>query len=159
LFICCSLLSILIGSVGALYQFKIKRMLAFSAVANLGFILLGLSNGSYWGLFASLYYFCIYILTLVQIFSILVAVRIKPEFVKIKNLVEFSTIVHVNPALSFVLVLGLLSLAGIPPLSGFYGKLSIFISLIDSSYYFLAVYAVLFSIVTCIYYIRLIRFM
>jgi NADH-quinone oxidoreductase subunit N len=120
--------------------------------------MLGLCTVSLLGWFAAIYYFFIYILTSVQIFSILVAVRRYPGFWKLKNLVEFVSLLHANPVLSFLLVLGLLSLAGIPPFVGFYGKILIFLSLISTNNYLLALIAVLFSVLTCIYYIRLIRF-
>ena len=75
LFMSCALLSIGLGSIGALYQIKIKRLLAYSTIANLGYILLGFCTISFFGFFASLYYFFIYILTLIQMFLILVNIR------------------------------------------------------------------------------------
>jgi len=154
-----SLLSILIGSVGALYQVNIKRLLAYSAIANMGYILLGFCTLSFIGCLGSLYYLYIYIFTLVNIFSIIIAVRRYPYLLKIKNLVEFVSISHSNFFVAFLLVFSLLSLAGIPPLAGFVGKFLIFFSLIHQGYYFLALYALCFSVLTSIYYIRLIRFL
>jgi NADH-quinone oxidoreductase subunit N len=87
IFICCAIISIFIGSVGALYQTKIKRLLAYSAIANLGYILLSLCSVSSLGIFASIYYFLIYILTLIQVFSILIVLRRYPYLNKLKNLV------------------------------------------------------------------------
>jgi len=159
LFSVCAILSLIFGSIGALYQTKIKRLLAFSAIANLGYILLGLCNLSVFGLFASIYYFFLYSLSIIQIFSILLVIRHYSSYAKIKNLVEFSSLNHANFGLSFLLVLGLLSLAGIPPMAGFFGKIFIFFSLIAEGQYFLALCAVLFSLITCVYYIRLIRFL
>lgn len=76
-----------------MYQIKIKRLLAFSAIANLGYILLGFSTVSFLGLFASIYYFFIYIMALIQIFSILIVIRHQISYLKIKNLVEFVSLI------------------------------------------------------------------
>lgn len=154
IFIGCALLSILIGSVGSLYQFKLKRLLAYSAIANMGYILLGFCSGSIIGCIASFYYLFIYIFMSINIFSIIVVIRRYPSFLKIKNLVEFVSLSHSNFVLSLLLIFCLLSLAGIPPLAGFFGKFLIFISLVNKGYYLLALYALLFSVLTCIYYIR-----
>jgi len=158
IFICCAIISIFIGSVGALYQTKIKRLLAYSAIANLGYILLSLCSVSSLGIFASIYYFLIYILTLIQVFSILIVLRRYPYLNKLKNLVEFVSISHANFLLSCLLVFGLLSLAGIPPFVGFFGKFFVFLALIEKGNLILVLYALLFSVLTCVYYIRLIRF-
>jgi NADH-quinone oxidoreductase subunit N len=153
-----SCISILVGSVGALYQTKVKRLLAYSAIANLGYIVLGLCSSSIFGIFASFYYILIYIITSINIFSILLFTRRYPLKSKFKNLVEFVSIPHSNFILCILLVFSLLSMAGIPPLSGFFGKFTIFLALINKGYYLLALYAVLFSVLTSVYYIRLIRF-
>lgn len=126
IFIICAISSIFFGSIGAIYQTKIKRLLAFSAIANLGFILLGFSTISIIGIFASLYYFFIYILASIQIFYILIIVRRQISYIKIKYIVEMVAVTHSNFVLSFILVFGLLSFAGVPPLAGFFGKCLIF---------------------------------
>jgi len=92
----------------------------------MGFMMLGLSTGSYEGTFSALYYFFIYIMIAVQIFSILLVIKRNPKNNELKNLVEFSSISSINFSLSFLLVLCLLSLAGVPPLAGFFGKILIF---------------------------------
>jgi len=153
-----SCISIAVGAIGALYQANIKRLLAYSAIVNVGHILLALCAGSKLGIFASIYYFMIYILMSVNLFSILLYVRRYPLRSKLKNLVEFVSITHSNIYISVLLIISLLSMAGIPPLAGFYGKLFVYISLISSGHYLLALYAVLSSVLICVYYIRLIRF-
>lgn len=100
-----------------------------------------------------MYYLFIYILTSIQIFSIIIVIRRQFSFIKIKNLVEFVSVSHANFVLSFLFVFALLSLAGIPPMSGFFGKIFIFFALIANGQYLLALCAVLFSVVTCVYYI------
>ena len=148
----------LIGSVGALYQVRFKRMLGYSAIANLGYVLLGFCSGSAFGCFSAFYYFFVYIILSLNIFSILVIIRRYPSNAKLCNLSEVVSITHSNFLLSLLLVFCLLSLAGIPPLIGFFGKFFVFMSLIFSGHYFLALYGALFSVLTCVYYIRLIRF-
>jgi len=157
--ITCAVLSIFIGSLGALYQIKIKRLLAYSAIANMGYIFLSCSIVSYSGCFAAFYYLFIYLLMSINIFSILIVIRRLPGIIRLKNIVEFVSVSHANFILSFLLVLCLLSLAGIPPLAGFFGKFLVFSILVDNGCYLLALYAVLFSVLTCVYYIRLIRFL
>jgi NADH:ubiquinone oxidoreductase subunit 2 (subunit N) len=147
------LISILIGSIGALYQIKIKRLLAYSAIANFGYIVLGLSSGSFFGLMSSCYYFIIYILISINIFIILLTIKRYPKLLEFKNIVEFVSITHSNFILSIIIIFSLFSLAGIPPLAGFYGKILIFFALISKGYYMLALYAVLFSVLTSVYYI------
>lgn len=93
LFSICALLSLSLGSLGAIYQIKIKRLLAYSAIANLGYIILGFSTVSFFGSFASIYYFFIHILALIQIFSILIVIRHQNSNLKIKNLVEFVSLI------------------------------------------------------------------
>jgi len=158
LFIFCAIFSIFIGSIGAIYQTKIKRLIAYSAIANVGFILLAISTISYDGVFAACYYFIIYIMTSVQIFYILCIVRRQISHLKIKNIVEFVSLSHTNFIMSFLFVFSLLSFAGIPPFVGFFGKLLVFYALIVNGQYILALLGVLFSVLTCVYYIRLIRF-
>lgn len=153
-----AIISITIGSIGALYQIQIKRLLAYSAIVNRGYILLGLRVTSLSGIFASFYYLFIHIIMTVNIFIILMYVRRYPMKLKLKNLIEFVSVSHSNFLLSLLLVLALLSFAGIPPLSGSFGKFSIFTALIFKGHYLLALYAVLFSVLTSIYYIRLVRF-
>jgi len=153
-----AILSITLGSIGALYQVKVKRLLAYSAIANIGYILLSLCAISFIGIFASLYYIFLYIIMSVNVFIILMYVRRYPVKLKLNNLVEFVSLTHSNFILSFLLVFSLLSFAGIPPLAGFFGKFAVFMALIFNGHYLLALYAVLFSVLVSIYYIRLVRF-
>lgn len=158
IFICCALASIFFGSIGAIYQTKIKRLLAYSTIANLGFMLLGLSTVSVIGVVSTLFYFFIYILTSIQIFYIISIIRRQTSKLKIKNLVDFVALSRANFFLSVLLICGLLSFAGIPPMAGFFGKVFVIYALIIQGQYLLALFGVLFSVLTCVYYIRLIRF-
>lgn len=120
IFVICGMLSILVGALGALYQVKIKRMFAFSAIANMGYIILGLTCGSTLGYMSVFFYILIYSLNLISIFTCLVILRNKEDFLEIKNVVEFASSAHHNYLLTLILALNLFALAGVPPLSGFY---------------------------------------
>jgi NADH-quinone oxidoreductase subunit N len=129
-FFLCAVLSLSLGSIGALYQVKIKRLLAYSAIANMGYILLGISTVSIYGFYGSAHYFITHLLGLIQIFSIVLTFRHFTSYSKIRNIVELLSISTVNIYLALLLALGLLSLAGIPPLAGFFGKIFIYSALI-----------------------------
>lgn len=126
----CAVLSLILGSVGAIYQVKVKRLLAFSAIANTGYISLGISIVSVYGFYGSAHYFIIYILSLIQIFSIILTFRHYTSYYKIKNIIEIMSINTTNSSLALIAALGFLSLAGIPPLAGFFGKIFIHHALI-----------------------------
>jgi len=153
----CSILSILIGSILALYQIKIKRFFAYSAIVHMGYILLSISIGSYLSIYVSFYYLFIYLLVSLNIFTIYLVIY-RQDKSSIKNLVDGVSILHSNFFLAFLFVIALLSVAGIPPLAGFFGKLYLFSLLIETGNYFLALYVVLMSVLSCAYYIRFIRF-
>lgn len=125
----------------------------------MGYIMLGFCTSSQFGYIASFYYLFIYMLMSINLFSILLFIRRYSNFSKLNNLVDLASISHSNFILSFLLSICLLSLAGVPPFIGFFGKFLIISSLISQEYYFLALYAVIFSVFTCIYYIRLVRFL
>lgn len=153
----CAILSIFIGSILALYQVKIKRFFAYSAIAHMGYILLSISLGSYWSIYVSFYYLFVYILISLNIFTIYL-VLYKQDNSSLKNITDGVSILHSNFLLAFLFVIGLLSIAGIPPLAGFFGKLYVFSLLIETGNYFLALFVVLMSVLSCVYYIRFVRF-
>lgn len=158
LFLFLGLLSIVFGSIMSLYQTKIKRLLAYSGISHMGFMFIALSLFSVNGLFVFLVYFLIYIVLSVGIFSVVLAFRVERNFYKLRNLVEFSSLLKANFFLAVIFSFILLSFAGVPPLSGFFGKFLLFHALVESNNYFLALSVLLLSVLTTVYYIRLIRF-
>jgi len=154
----CGIISIFYGTVLSLYQTKIKRLLAYSAISHMGFIVSSLSLCTVSGFRAGIIYLLIYVLISVNIFAIILCYRRIVSFVEIKHLIEFSSMLKSNFFLAIIFSFVLLSLAGIPPLSGFFGKFYIFSAFVESSCYYTAIYLVLMSILGSIYYIRLIRF-
>lgn len=146
----CGLLSIFVGSISALYQLTIKRMLAASGIANMGFMLIGFCGESF--LYCVVYYFFIYLLLTFNLFLILCVLRRYGLRYKFRNLIDFMLIQNQNRTLSFCLVFCLFSLAGLPPLIGFFGKFAITMQLIYFKYYFVALYVTFFSVLISVYY-------
>lgn len=153
----CSICSIFVGSILALYQIKIKRFFAYSAIVHMGYILLSMSLGSYLSVYVSFYYLFIYLLVSLNIFTIYLVIY-RQDHSPLKNIVDSISILHSNFLLAFLFVIALLSVAGIPPLAGFFGKLYIFSLLMETGNYFLALYVVLMSVLSSAYYIRFVRF-
>nr|YP_011008022.1 NADH dehydrogenase subunit 2 [Cutleria multifida]WBP69888.1 NADH dehydrogenase subunit 2 [Cutleria multifida] len=157
-FCICGLLSLFIGCLCGLGETKIKRLLAFSSVGHVGFLCLGISSGSIEGVQAVLFYLLIYMLT--AAFLWVYVLHLDLDITSNSGSLTFADaigLVRSNPVLGLGVVLMIFSLAGIPPLGGFFAKLNIFIGLIDSSFYIVALFAVLTSAISAFYYIRLIK--
>lgn len=153
----CGLLSILVGTILALYVIKIKKLLAYSSIVHMGYMIIVLSSGSKIGIAIAFYYFLIYIFTTINIFTIFLAIKTSYVYL-FGNVTDFVYLKNSNKLLALITIVSLLSLAGIPPFMGFYGKLYIFDILISTGYYYICLILVLLSILSCVYYIRLIRF-
>lgn len=154
-----AVLSILIGTMGALYQSKVKKLLAYSAISHIGFILIGLVTLNSFGLFSLLFYILTYIIISINIFATILGLRKLDNNVKIKKINEFNVLFKSNKILAINFGLILFSITGIPPLAGFYSKFYIFISAIQSELYIIAIFAAIISVIASMYYIRLIKLM
>lgn len=154
-----SVLSILIGTFGALYQTKLKRLLAYSAISHVGFWLLGFYSLNAYSFFSVFFYIVIYIVISINIFTLLLTLRKRDNNLKIKKINELVVLFKSNPLLAINFAVILFSIAGIPPLAGFYSKLYVFISAIKTEIYLLAILAAIFSVAASLYYIRLIKLM
>jgi len=159
LFLYVSVLSIMLGTLGALYQVKIKKLLAYSAISHTGFILLGYSSFTNFSLFATYVYIIVYIIISLNMFILLLVLRKRDNFLKFKKVSEFVVLFKSNPMLAINFCLILFSIAGIPPLLGFYSKLFIFLSALNSNLYFIVFIVAIISVVASMYYIRLIKLM
>ena len=149
-----ALLSILIGSMGAINQTKIKRVLAYSAIGHMGFMLLGLSIGSFESIQATLTYYLIYIIMSINVFTLVTIFYPNIKNTYLANLVGWS---RKNPILLYTLALTTLSMAGIPPLAGFLSKYLIIINVIGNKQIIIATIAIILSVISAFYYIRLIQ--
>jgi NADH-quinone oxidoreductase subunit N len=158
-FVYCSLFSLIIGSIGALYQTKIKRLIAYSAIGHTGFILLGFVAGGIEGLQGVFLYILIYVILIINMFGIILSLRKQTDFKLLKVMGNFNQLYNNNKLLIISFSLLLFSIAGIPPLAGFYSKLYVLFAIMKEGQYFIALLGVLLSVVGAVYYIRLIKIM
>lgn len=151
-----SILTMTLGNFSALWQDNLKRMLAYSSIAHAGYLLLGLVVFSNQGLMAIIIYFAIYLLMNLGAFFIvmLIANKIGSEEIDDYNGLGFT-----SPLISISLAIFLISLTGLPPTAGFIGKLYLFIALIDAKMVVVAIIALLNSVVSLYYYIRVLKHM
>ena len=148
-------LSIIIGTFGAFNQIKLKRLMAYSAISHMGFIFLGLSTMSLNGFIATLIYFIFYIVMTLLTFTIIL--NIAPYSANpITLLLGLS---RINPLLALSFSLSLLSIAGVPPLAGFFTKFLIITSALQNNMWVITVIAIIASMISAFYYLQLIKLM
>tara|TARA_B100000900_G_scaffold208826_1_gene177058 strand:- start:2631 stop:4052 length:1422 start_codon:yes stop_codon:yes gene_type:complete len=152
-----SIASMLFGAIAAIGQTNLKRLVAYSSIGHVGFALAGLATGTNDGIQSSVIYITIYILMNLGLFSCLLMMKRNDEYYE--NIDDLSGLSKNHPLLSLSLLIILFSLAGIPPLAGFFAKFYIFKSVIEQSMYFLAVVGLLSTVVAAFYYLRLIKIM
>ncbi len=150
-------LSVVLGNLIAIAQTNIKRMLAYSAIANMGFLLLGFVAGGKDGYAAALFYSVAYSITGLVSFGILVV--LSGRGVEIENISDLKGLNARSPWYAFLMLLAMFSLAGIPPTIGFWAKLSVIEAIVNTGYVWIAVIAVLASLVGAFYYLRVVRVM
>ncbi|MEP7361929.1 MAG: NADH-quinone oxidoreductase subunit N [Acidobacteriota bacterium] len=152
-----AVLSLTIGNLSALSQSNLKRLLAFSSISHAGYVLLGLIAGNRTGLIGISIYLLTYTFMNTGAFLVLIALRQKG--MPGDDIDDLSGLIHRSPVHALLMVLFLLSLAGIPPTSGFIAKYYIFLSLVETGHYALAIAAVLYVAVSIYYYFRIVRTM
>ena len=152
-----SIASMLFGAIAAIGQTNIKRLIAYSSISHIGYALAGLSTGSNDGIQSSVIYITIYILMNLGLFSCLLMMKRNNEY--FENIEDLSGLSKNHPLLSLSLLIILFSLAGIPPLAGFFAKFYIFKSVLEQSMYFLAIVGLLSTVVAAFYYLRIIKIM
>ena len=150
-----SILSLLIGNIIAISQKNIKRMLAYSTIANIGFIFLGISMGSIDSYKAAMFYTLTYVITTIGAFGLLSQLIYKNK--PIEDIQELSGLSRNQPFPAFLLMVIMLSYIGIPPFIGFHAKLFIIQSLVHSEYIALGIFAVLMTVIGSYYYLRVIK--
>lgn len=151
------LLSVFLGNLIAIAQFNLKRMLAYSTIAHMGFILMGALSGSAEGYGAALFYTITYALMSAGGFAILILLG--REGFEAETLDDLKGLNDRNPWYAFVMLLLLFSMAGIPPTVGFYAKLSIITAVMNAGYLWPAVFMVVMSVIGAFYYLRAIKMM
>ena len=157
LLITSSIMSMIIGSFGAIWQIKIKRLLAFSAIGHVGYMLIGLCCCSIESIYAVIFYSIIYIFMCLSSFCLLLAIRKNKDLKKIKYIEDLTTLSKSNPFIGACFAITFFSIAGIPPFAGFFSKMFLFFSAISQSLFFLTFVGVLTSVVSCFYYLRVVQ--
>jgi NADH-quinone oxidoreductase subunit N len=157
-----SILSIIFGSLIALYQKSLMRVLAFSSINHVGFIVLCISFGTIEGYLVSLNYLFIYIILTISVLSVLFLFRafgINWEQWGFINVMDLSQMTNFHYIFGFFLACIFLSFAGIPPFAGFFAKLGVFMYLIKSGHVFSFLIVGFSSLISCVIYIRIVRFL
>ncbi len=151
-----SILTMTLGNFSALWQSNLKRMLAYSSIAHAGYILLGLVVLSNQGLTAVLIYFAFYLIMNLGAFYVIMLIANQTGSEEID---DYNGLGYTSPLLALSLSIFLISLTGIPPTAGFIGKLYLFIALVDAKMVVVAVFALLNTVVSLYYYVRVLRHM
>lgn len=152
-----SALSMVLGVFTALFQMSIKRLLAYSTIANMGYVFLGVGCYSQEGIQSVVVYLLIYMIMTIGVFACLMNMRRQGEMPV--NIDDLKGLSRVYPKMSFALAVLMFSLAGIPPLAGFFAKLMVFMAAVDAGHYALVVLAVLTTVVGAAYYLKIIKVM
>jgi len=152
-----SILSMAVGNIIAISQTNIKRMLAYSTIAHIGFLLLGLLSGTASGYAGSMFYIITYALMSMGAFGMIILLGRK-DF-EADELLHFKGLSDRSPWFAFIMLILMFSMAGVPPFLGFWGKWFVLKELVDVGFVWLAVLAVFLSIIGAYYYIRVIKLM
>ena len=150
-----SIASMVFGAVAAIGQKNLKRLVAYSSIGHMGYALAGLSTGTNQGIQSSITYISIYLVMNLAFFSCLFMLKRNEKYYE--KIEDLSGLSKNHPLLSFSLMIILFSLAGIPPLAGFFAKFYIFMSVIEQSMYYLAVVGLLSTVIAAFYYLRIIK--
>ena len=152
-----SIASMILGAFGAIGQTNIKRLMAYSSIGNMGFALVGLAAGNREGVEGVLIYLMIYLVMTVGVFALILSMRRNEKMVE--DIEDLRGLSQTNLPAAFMLALLMFSLAGIPPLAGFFAKFYVFMAAVKADMFVLAVIGVLASVVGAFYYLRIIKIM
>ncbi|MBB6483437.1 NADH-quinone oxidoreductase subunit NuoN [Rhizobium lusitanum] len=153
-----SIASMLLGSFAAIGQRNFKRLMAYSSIGHMGYALVGLAAGTKTGVSGVMIYMVIYMVMTLGVFAIILAMRRK-DGRQVETIEDLAGLSATNPFMAVVLTALMFSLAGIPPLAGFFGKYFVFVAAIQAHLYALAIIGVLSSVVGAYYYLRVIKVM
>ena len=150
-----SIASMIFGAVAAIGQKNLKRLIAYSSIGHMGYALTGLAAGTNQGIQGSISYIAIYLVMNLAFFSCMFMLRRNNEYYE--SIEDLSGLSKNHPLLSFSLLIILFSLAGIPPLAGFFAKFYVFMAVIEQKMYFLAIVGLLSTVIAAFYYLRIIK--
>ncbi len=149
--------SMALGSFAAIGQKNIKRLMAYSSIGHMGFALVGLASGTAEGAQGVLVYIAIYVAMTLGAFTVILAM--KRDGRHVENISDFAGLSRTNPLLAFFFAMLLFSLAGVPPLAGFFGKFYVFVAAIQAHLFTLAVIGVITSVIGAYYYLSIVKVM
>jgi NADH-quinone oxidoreductase subunit N len=149
--------SMFVGAFAAINQTNIKRLMAYSSIGHVGYVLVGIAAGTDIGIQGVLIYLAIYLFMNVGTFAVILSMRLKGRLVE--NIDDLAGLSKTNPAMAFVMAVLMFSMAGIPPLAGFWGKFYVFMAAIKAEMWTLSVLGVLTSVVGAFYYLRIVKVM
>ncbi len=152
-----SVASMVLGAVAAIAQTNIKRLMAYSSIGHVGYALIGLAAGSQAGLRGVLIYMAIYLAMNIGAFACILCMRRNGAMVE--DIDDLGGLAKSHPMMALALLIFMFSLAGIPPMAGFFGKLYIFLAAIEAELYALAIIGVIASVVGAFYYLRIVKIM
>lgn len=150
-------LTVAVGSFAALMQDNIKRLLAYSSIANMGFALVGLAAANEEGISSVLVYMIIYMIMTAGTFAIIMSMRRDGKPLELIS--DLAGLSRNSPAMAYALAIMMFSMSGIPPLAGFFGKFLVFKAAVGAGLYGLAIFGVVCSVVAAYYYLRIIKIM
>lgn len=152
-----AVLSLAVGNVVAIAQTNIKRMLAYSTISHVGFILMGILAGTHEGYAAALFYTLVYAIVAAGGFGMIIL--LSRRGFEAENLDDFRGLNERSPWFAFIMLLIMFSMAGVPPTVGFYAKLAVLQAVVQVEMIWLAIFAVIFSIIGAFYYLRAVKIM
>lgn len=151
-----AVLSIALGNVVAIAQTNIKRMLAYSTISHVGFVFLGIASGSPDGYASSMFYVLTYVLSTVAVFGVIILCGKERD---VENISDLKGLNDRSPWMAFLMLILMMSMAGIPFLVGFYAKFAVLQSLVNEGFVGVALFAVLLSVIGAFYYLRVVKVM
>ncbi len=152
-----ALASMFVGAIAAIAQRDLKRLMAYSSITHMGFALLGLAAGSRAGVQATLIYMVLYVIMSIGVFSFILAMRRDGRFVSAID--DLSMLSKSHPATALALLSLMFSLAGVPPFAGFWAKVGVLLAAVDAGLVWLAIAAVIASVIGAFYYLRIVYYM
>ena len=162
-----SIASMILGSLAALSQNKIKRLLAWSSIGHVGYLLIAICCGTVEGTQAILIYLVIYLVMTINLFAVILCPLRREkinalnndttEISRLKYTTDLALLSKTNPVIAITIMITMFSIAGIPPLAGFYSKAYLMFAAMSASQYLLAIVAILTSVISCFYYIRIVK--
>ena len=152
-----SIASMVLGSFAAIGQTNIKRLMAYSSIGHMGYALVGLAVGTAEGIRGVMIYMVTYVFMSAGVFAVLIAMRRRGR--SLERIADLSGLARTDPGLALAMAIFMFSMAGIPPFSGFFGKLYVFLPAVQAGFWTLSVIGVLTSVVGAYYYLRVIKVM